>query len=172
MKNISYLLFVTGLILLFSCDKITPFTIDVSVITTTDTLGNIIGPVDNTDWTQDASWSETEKSFFRADPIDMSAASVATINLQPAYPNPTTQKGITLQFTSSAVTFLRIAIVDASLNKLAYYTFLTTSGINAYFIPLNGPSFVSNKNYRIYYSFDAPPSPMYYKGHGDVTIKD
>lgn len=160
------------LLLFAACDKTTPFTIDVSNITTTDSNGVITGNIDNTDWGTDPAWSETEKAFFRTDPVDISSASVASINLQPAYANPTTKKGVTLQFTSSTVTFLRIAIVDANLNKLAYYTFLTTSGLNAYFIPLAPPAFSTNKNYRIYYSFDAPGNAMYFKGHGDVTVKD
>jgi len=159
-------------LIVLACEKATPFTIDVSRITPTDSIGVITGTVDNSDWAFDKEWSETEKAFFRTDPVDMSSASVATISLQPAYANPTVKKGITFQFNGSAVTFLRIAIVDANLNKLAYYTFLTTVGLNAYFIPFNAPAFSSNKNYRIYYSFDAPASSMYYKGHGDVTVKD
>lgn len=166
------LLSLSIVLIVLACEKATPFTIDVSKITSTDTSGIITGTIDNSDWAMDTEWSETEKSLFRTDPVDMSSASVASINLQPAYPNPTVKRGITLQFTSSSVTFLRIAIVDANLNKLAYYTFLTTVGLNAYFIPFNAPTFSSNTNYRIYYSFDAPASAMYYKGHGDVTVKD
>ena len=116
-------------LIVLACEKATPFTIDVSRITPTDSIGVITGTVDNSDWAFDKEWSETEKAFFRTDPVDMSSASVATISLQPAYANPTVKKG-------------------------------------------NAPAFSSNKNYRIYYSFDAPASSMYYKGHGDVTVKD
>lgn len=160
------------LLLSAACDKTTAFTIDVSNITATDSNGVITGSIDNTDWGTDPSWSETEKAFFRTDPVDISSASVATIHLQPAYPNPTNKKGVTLQFTTSTISFLRIAIVDANLKKLAYYTFLTSAGLNAYFIPLAPPAFSTNKNYRIYYSFDAPGNAMYFKGHGDVTVKE
>ncbi len=58
------------------CKKATPFTIDLSNITSTDSLGNILGSPDNTDWTMDAEWSETEISFFRTDPVDLTGTSL------------------------------------------------------------------------------------------------
>ena len=155
---------------LTGCDKTTPFTIDVSAITSRDALGNPNGSVDNSDWTEDVSWNETEKSLFITDPIDMTDAEVASVSIQPVYPNPCVST-TTLQFTVSKITWIRIAIVDENLNKLAFFSFKTDSGLNAYHIPFDPLIFKVNKNYRIYYSFDAPGNPMYYKGHGDVAVR-
>lgn len=170
MKSYHAVLFIFCLFALTRCDKTTPFTIDVSAITSTDALGNPIGTTDNTDWTEDVDWTETEKSFFMTDPVDMTGAEVATVNLQPAYPNPC-QNQIALQFTVSKPTYLRIAIVDEQLKKLSFYEFLTDGGLNAYNIPFNPSVFSINKNYRIYYTFNAPGNEMYYKGHGDVAVR-
>jgi hypothetical protein len=155
-----------------TCSKSTPFTIDVSAITATDALGVPNGSADPSDWAFDATWSETETSLFRTDPVDMSGTSVATVTLQPAYPNPTTGRQVTLQFTCSAVTFMRIAVVDAQLNKKAFYQFKTDPGLNAFIIPFSEMNYPANKNYRIYYSFDTPAQPMYLKGHGDIQLNN
>lgn len=159
------------LFLISGCKKATPFTIDVSNITSTDALGNILGNPDNTDWTMDAEWSETEISFFRTDPVDLTGTSVAAISMQPAYPNPTQTRSVTFQFTASAITYLRIALVDVQLRKQSFYSFLTVAGLNAFHIPFEEAKFPANKNYRLYYSFDAVGSTMYFKGHGDITIR-
>lgn len=153
------------------CQKATPFAIDVSSITNTDAMGNIIGSPDNTDWTMDAEWSEPEKSFFRTDPVDLTGTSVAAITIQPAYPNPTQTRSVTFQFTASTITFLRIALVDVQLRKQSFYSFLTVAGLNAFHIPFEEAKFPANKNYRFYYSFEAAGSPMYFKGHGDITVR-
>ena len=170
MKSAYAILVIICLWLLISCSKTTPFTIDVSAITSRDALGNSNGSADNTDWTEDVSWNETEKSLFITDPIDMTDAEVASVSIQPVYPNPCVST-TTLQFTVSKITWIRIAIVDEKLNKLAFFSFKTDSGLNAYHIPFDPLKFKANKNYRIYYSFDAPGNAMYYKGHGDVAIR-
>ncbi len=167
MKFIYIVWVIIGLSILTSCDKTTPFIIDVSVITSRDALGNPNGSVDNTDWTEDVSWNETEKSLFLTDPIDMTGAEVASVSIEPVYPNPCVST-TTLQFTVSKITWIRIAIVDEKLNKLAFFSFKTDIGLNAYHIPFDPLKFKTNNNYRIYYSFDAPGNAMYYKGHGDV----
>lgn len=56
-------------------------------------------------------------------------------------------------------------------NKLAFYSFFTDAGLNAFHIPFNIAPFTINKNYRIYYTFSAPGNEMYFKGHGDVAIR-
>ncbi len=170
MKSAYAILVIICLWLLISCSKTTPFTIDASAITSRDALGIPNGPVDNTDWTEDVSWNETEKSLFITDPIDMTDAEVASVFIQPVYPNPCVST-TTLQFTVSKITWIRIAIVDEKLNKLAFFSFKTDSGLNAYHIPFDPLKFKTNNNYRIYYSFDAPGNAMYYKGHGDVAVR-
>ena len=170
MKSVYAILAIIFLLVLISCNKTTPFTIDTSGITGVDVMGIAIGPHDNTDWTEDASWNETEKSLFITDPIDMTDAEVASVTLQPAYPNPCRYQ-TTLQFTVSKITWIRIAVVDEKLNKLAFFSFKTDAGLNAYIIPFDPSIFKLNQNYRLYYSFDAPGNPMYYKGHGDVAIR-
>ena len=170
MKSTHAVLVIICLSVLTSCNKTTPFTIDTSGITGVDVMGILIGPSDNTDWTEDVSWNETEKSLFITDPIDMTDAEVASVSIQPAYPNPCTHQ-TTLQFTVSKITWIKIAVVDEKLNKLAFYSFKTDVGLNAYIIPFDPLIFKTNKNYRLYYSFDAPGNSMYYKGHGDVAIR-
>ena len=170
MKFIYTVLGILCLAILTSCDKATPFTIDASSITSRDALGNPIGTVDNTDWAEDVSWNETEKSLFITDPIDMMGAEVSNVSIQPAYPNPCRYQ-TTMQFTVSKITWIRIAVVDEKLNKLAFFSFKTESGLNAYHIPFDSLKFKVNNNYRIYYSFDAPGNAMYYKGHGDVGVR-
>lgn len=158
------------LFILSRCEKDKAFSIDVSVITPTDATGNSIGAADNTDWTEDGDWNEAEIALFRSDPIDMTGAEVATITMQPGFPNPCLHQ-IAIAFTPSKPTFIRIVIVDAKLKKLAQYNFLTSSGLNVYNIPFAPATFPINNNYRIYYTFNAPGYDMYYKGHGDVSIK-
>ena len=168
------LIYILGLLLIFSsvnCSKEKEFTIDVSRITNTDALGNSNGNTDNTDWGFDANWNETELSLFRSDPVDMSGAETATITLQPAYPNPASINGITFQFTASKKSYLRLAVVDEKLNRLAFYSFFADAGLNAFNLTFNIPPFTVNKNYRIYYTFNAPGNEMYFKGHGDVAIR-
>jgi len=170
MKFTYAVLVIICLSVLSSCDKTTPYTIDASAITSRDALGNSIGSVDNTDWTEDISWNETEKALFLTDPIDMTGAEVGNVSVEPVYPNPCIST-TTLQFTVSKITWIRIAIVDEKLNKLAFFSFKTEMGLNAYHIPLDPLKFKANNNYRLYYSFDAPGNAMYYKGHGDVAIR-
>ena len=170
MKSTHAVLVIICLSVLTSCNKTTPFTIDTSGITGVDVMGILIGPSDNTDWTEDVNWNETEESLFLTDPIDMTGAEVASVTIQPVYPNPFVST-TTLQFTVSKITWIRIAIVDEKLNKLAFYSFKTDVGLNAYIIPFDPLIFKTNKNYRLYYSFDAPGNAMYYKGHGDVAIR-
>lgn len=157
---------------LFSgCEKTTPFTIDTSLITSTDLAGNLIGSSDPTDWTQDANWSETEKALFRADLVDLTGMERANIQMSPAYPNPCSSQ-TTLLFTTSLPTKMRIVITDDKANKLASYALQTDAGLNAYVLPFNSSIFQIGKNYRVYYAFDAPGQLMYYYGHGDISLRN
>lgn len=154
------------------CEKSNPFTVDMTQITAVDALGNPTGTADPTDWAADATWSETETAFFRTDPVDLSGSSVTTVTMKPATPNPTQARQVTLLFTTDTVTFIRIAVVDQQLYKKGFFQFKTDPGLNAFNIPLPAASFPANAYYRIYYSFDAPGKPFYYKGHGDILLKD
>ncbi len=157
---------------LLHCGKSTPFTVDMTGITAVDALGNPIGANDPTDWTADASWSETETAFFRTDPVDMSGCTVTSVAMRAASPNPTTARQITLLFTTDTTTFIRIAVVDQQLNKKDFFQFKTDPGLNAFIIPFSSTLYPANNYYRIYYSFDAPGKAFYYKGHGDILLKD
>ena len=170
--RIFHFVFICALCITFSfCNKKTPFTIDVSKITPTDETGSITGGEDNTDWTFDKDWNEAENAFFRTDPVDLTGMEVADITMLPAYPNPTAVREIKIRFTASAVTYFRIAAVNEQLTKRAFYNFSTVVGLNTFRSPFAEASFSANKNYRLYYSFEAPGRPMYYKGHGDVSIQ-
>jgi hypothetical protein len=157
--------------LLAGCEKTTPFTIDTSQITSTDLSGNLIGSSDPTDWTQDASWSETEKALFRADLVDLTGMERASIQMNSAYPNPSSGQ-TTLLFTTSVATKMRIVITDDKVNKLASYALQTDVGLNAYVLPFTSSIFQIGKNYRVYYVFDAPGQLMYYYGHGDISLRN
>lgn len=141
-------------------------------ITSVDALGNPTGTADPTDWTADASWSETETAFFRTDPVDMSGCTVTSVVMQAASPNPTTARQTTLLFTTDTTTFIRIAVVDQQLNKKDFFQFKTDPGLNAFIIPFSSTRYLANNYYRVYYSFDAPGKAFYYKGHGDILLKD
>lgn len=170
MKQFRVVIVLAALFILTHCEKEKAFTIDVSGITPTDAMGNAMGPADNSDWSEDATWSETELALFRSDPIDMSGAEQGTVVMKSAYPNPC-QQLVNLVFTVSAPAYLKIAIVDQQCNKLASYSFLTNQGLNVYSIPVPNPPFTANRNYRIYYTFNAPGYEMFFKGHGDVAVK-
>ncbi len=155
----------------FGCEKITPFSIDTSRITATDATGALTGETDASDWTQDNSWSETEKALFRADLVDLAGMEKAAIQMQPAYPNPCSDQ-TTLLFTTSLPTKMRIVVTDDKANKLASYSLQTDAGLNAYIIPFSNSIYQAGKSYRVYYGFDAPGQLLYYFGHGDIRLKN
>ncbi len=155
-----------------SCEKLNPFTIDASAITSTDASGNVIGSTDPSDWATDAAWNATEESLFRMDPIDISYSMQATIEMKPGFANPVANRNIKFHFNSSAKTFLKIAIADVSANKKAFYALAVDSGYNVYNLNFDPSVFKNNTNYRIYYAFATPLNGFYFKGHGDIKIQD
>ena len=169
MKRIIYLVLVS--LVFFGCEKTDDFSIDVSRITTTDALGNIVGSPDPTDWAFDTEWSDTEKSFFLSDPVDLSESKQATILMLPIYPNPVVNRVATFNFTSTDTSFVKVAIVNANLQRLAFFTLKISPGLNAFSIPFPESIYAANRNYRLYYSFDTFSNPGYFKGHGDISIK-
>lgn len=170
MKTLKYYLFIFMLIAL-GCQKAKTFSIDLSQITETDALGNISGQADPTDWGMDSLWSENENLLFLSDPIDLSESKQAVISMNPLFPNPVSNRNATFSFNSSDTSFVRIAIVNEQLKRLAFFTLKTSSGLNAFSIPFPESDFPASRKYRIYYSFDTFSKPGYFKGHGDVSIR-
>lgn len=154
-----------------NCSKTKSFSIDVSKITVTDAFGNSAGEVDPSDWGFDAEWSETEKSFFLADPVDLSESKQATITMLPAYPNPTSNRLITFRFNSTDTSFVKVALVDEKLKRLAFYSLKIYAGLNVFNFSFPESLFPARRNYRLYYSFDTFSNPGYFKGHGDISVQ-
>jgi hypothetical protein len=169
MKRIIYLVLLS--LVFLGCEKTNDFSIDLSGITTTDALGNVVGNPDPSDWAFDNEWTETEKSFFLSDPVDLSESKQASIVMLPLYPNPVVNRVATFNFTSTDTSFVKVAIVNEKLQRLAFFTLKISPGLNAFSIPFPESVFPANSNYRLYYSFDTFSNPGYYKGHGDISIK-
>lgn len=171
MKQIALRILFLSLVALGGCEKTKSFSIDTSIITATDAIGNVVGNPDLTDWGFDSEWSETEASFFLSDPVDLSESKQASITMLPLYPNPVTNRVATFSFTSTDTSFVKVAIVNDQLKRLAFFTLKITDGLNAFSIPFPESLYPANRNYRLYYSFDTFSKPGYYKGHGDISIK-
>src|ERR1019366_2889831 len=93
--NIIFIYFTVGLVI-HSCKK--DQTTDssgqiaypsITGYTGTDVVGNIIGPVDSTDWRTNDSWSQAEKNVFGGTNFNINCLFSDTL-LAAGYPNPTT----------------------------------------------------------------------------------
>ena len=143
--------------------------IDVSQITSTDGLGNILSQ-DNTDWTEDNNWTTSAQELFET-PTNAQLANTETANvtLFPAYPNPASNQQI-IDITTSKATLAEIVITDDKLmikKQFFFNTPNTTQGI-AYL--LDSSIFSNHTNYRVYYGFYSLADGLFYKGHGDISI--
>jgi len=148
-----------------------PFEVDVSGITETDSFGNLMGHVDNTDWTRDNNWSTFELNLFETPTsAQLAGTQTADIVLYPVYPNPLALT-VGFSFNTSKVTLLQLVITDNLLN-IKYRTYLTTqAGSNNLRVGLDANNYTNNTNYRLYYCFYSLADGQYFKGHGDLQLK-
>ena len=150
----------------FSCKK---EKIDISGITATDQVGNIMGSVDPTDWTHDANWSSEVESLFNAIGIvNLAGTTAGTISIFPAYPNPCTDQ-FRISIQSSTTCAIRLGLYDEQLNQKWSGTQLINVGNNTITISRD-PARIGKGTYRLYYRFDSYDQQMFYKGHGDVMF--
>lgn len=151
----------------FSCKK---EAIEISGYTKTDSMGNIMGSVDPTDWTHDTKWTDLEMSVFNTIGIEPLAGTTAgLISMTTAFPNPCTNYfGIGIQSSTRCV--IRMGLVDEDLStKWSHYQYIDV-GVN-YINIAPDPSKIGRGLYRLYYAFEAFDQSMFYKGHGDVMFQ-
>jgi hypothetical protein len=146
-------------------------TIDVSKYTTTDVVGNILGSIDNTDWTFDNTWTAAENALMQIPTAaQLQNTETATITLYPSYPNPLVDI-LRWSFNTTKNTLLQTVVTDSLLNvKLRNFT-TTNIGSNSIAILLATNEYTNNKNYRLYYGFYSLNAGLFYKGHGDLAIR-
>ncbi len=146
-------------------------TIDVSKYTSTDVVGVSLGLIDNTDWTLDNAWTNTENALMQTPTAaQLLNTETATITLYPSYPNPLLET-FSWGFKTTKTTLLQTVITDSLLNiKMRNFT-TTNVGSNALAFLLTANDYTNNKNYRFYYGFYSLDAGLYYKGHGDLAIR-
>lgn len=144
-------------------------TIDVSQITITDALGNILSQ-DNTDWTKDNNWTTEEEALFQTPTAaQLANTQTATVSLFPAYPNPaSSQQSIVI--ATSKTTLLQIVITDNMLSVKQRFFVNTSNTTQAISYLFDSLIFSNNTNYRLYYGFYSLSDGLFYKGHGDIKI--
>ena len=158
------------LILNFQCKKNdNKPTIDVSQITSTDALGNILSQ-DITDWTKDNNWTIEEQGLFQTPtPAQLVNTETATVSLFPAYPNPVSNAQF-IGITTSKITLGQIVITDDKLTIKKRFFFNTPSTPQAIAYLFDSSIFSNDTNYRLYYGFYSLSDGLFYKGHGDIRI--
>ncbi len=154
--------------ILLGCSKDSDQLISIKGITQRDEGGNIMGNIDNTDWTNDSELPEKVIDFLNFNKtIDYTTAEVASLQIL-GYPNPF-ETTFRLEISCSKQTVCRFVIVDESLKVYLVNEMMLAVGGNS--LALSGSSFPKNKNLRIYYAFYDSSETMYYKGHGDIRRK-
>lgn len=145
--------------------------IDLSGITTTDYAGNILSPVDPTDWTNDSAWTAAETAIFQLpDTTQLANTERASLSFSPAYPNPL-QVQFALHIEADKRTLLQLVICDSMLTVKDRYFMPLKSGSNDFAFRLEPVNYNAGTNYRLYYGFYGAAESLYYKGHGDLKIK-
>lgn len=163
---------------LYSCKKnITPFEVDLSQITERDTLGNLTGTIDNSDWKLDNNLVQAEYDLFKGtssslyDFRDSCYEKSSNIEIY-AYGNPVKTGSILLGFKVDKKTSVSIRIVDKNLRIVdAFGGLLPIKQANInYGIRLNTLGQYPKGLYRIYYAFYSKDNGLYAMGHGDIKI--
>ena len=126
--------------------------IDVSQITVTDALGNVLSQ-DNSDWTNDNNWTTEEQALFQTPTsAQLSNTQTAAVSLFPAYPNPVSHVQF-IVITTSKVTLLQIVITDNMLSIKQRFFFNTPNTTQAISYLFDSSIFSNKTNYRLYYGF-------------------
>ncbi len=152
------------------CTKNKTVALDLSGITQTDAVGNSIGPVDNTDWTQDNTWNSNESNLFDTPTAaQLSGTQTCAVTVGPAFPNPAGST-IMFYFTTSGITLVQMVITDKYLHVQELHYFMSTTGSNFFQLALQQAMYANNTSYRLYYAFYSLADGRFYKGHGDIRI--
>lgn len=158
----------------FSCKKTDSgqtAKIDVTVITETDNFGTTLSQIDNSDWTNENTWTNEEFTLLQTPSVaQLGSSEKAIITVWPGFPNPTS--GIIIFAANiSKPTLVQIVIVDNMLSlKDRYFLANSNNNLNLFTFSLDASKYSNNTNYRIYYGFYSLTDGLYYKGHGDLKI--
>ena len=141
----------------FSCkktDSSQTAKIDVTVITETDNLGTTLSQIDNSDWTNENTWTNAEFALLQTPSVaQLGNSEKAIVTVRPAFPNPTS--GIII-FTAniSKPTLVQIVIVDNMFSvKDRYFLTNSNNNLNLFMLNLVASKYSNNTNYRVYYGF-------------------
>lgn len=173
-KKFPILISILLLVVSFSCDKTEDADIkssSFSGITETDSQGNLIGNIDETDWTLDDEWSEKEEAIFDVFSKNTNITKLYyfedDIIINCAFPNPCNNYVI-ISFSFLPGTLLQMALVDNDFKLIDFYT--ADYSVGMIYIDLTELELQNNSIYRFYYRFVRPGSYTY-KGHGDIKIE-
>lgn len=134
--------------------------------TSTDNSGVPMGLTDPTDWINDTNWLPSEENLFpQYQNLINDFEHDTTIQIYPAYPNPTSSVTFFQLSKESDVRF-SFRVVNKNFNTIASADslYINSFGINT--IDIASPT---DTMVRIYYFFERNDSCLY-KGHGDIKI--
>lgn len=153
---------------LSSCIKIQPGYTD---ITETDDSGKVIGQIDKTDWTEDKDWNQSEEFLFDqvGEPIDSNFRK-SYVTVEPSYPNPCSDSFHFRVITAERCVFNYVLTDDKLKVKIPLGTAWLNPGYNKFNFSTNG--LTKGKNYRLYYIFSYYQNKAWYKGHGDIAVRN
>lgn len=164
-------------LLFWQCEKETkeidnpPAKIDVSAFTPTDIYGNLMGTADSTDWTEDQVWAAEEYNLFQSPSLpDLADTKTGAVTIFPVFPNPMAEF-FTLVYKADDTAFLQLVVTDSLLQVKDRYAVHTGTGSRMLAIKLNADNYVPNTNYRLYYGFSSAADKLFFKGHGDIRIR-
>jgi len=171
-----FILFLLGAMLLLhllSCKKEVITGISFEQITTVDSLCEMTGTIDPTDWSYDSTWTTVEQTLLTfIDPnIILTDSLPGRVTVYPACANPNNGVFHVDVFTQRECE-MRVAFVNNDFQILQYQSLHLYGGLitNHYdFRYLT--AFHPNAYYRMYYAFFDARDSMYYQGHGDLFLQ-
>lgn len=172
-KIITLLSFLVWMTFLIGCKK-DKDKIKISGFQITDAFGNqmtTIGYVDD-DWKLNdwSSLSPFEKSLFDfPDTVSLNGTLTGTVQIFPAYPNPSSSYS-SLSFSSSDTVKMKIVLVDANGQRFRSTALKFKGGKAVSFDISERDLFPSGKSLRYYYSFSSATQQNFKVGYGDIKI--
>lgn len=136
-------------------------------ITATDQSGNLLGPIDSSDWNVNEIFPAAVNDLFNfPDTLSYVNADSSALYVS-CYPNPF-QNNFILRFDCSNPAVAKIVVIDSLQSvKLRLSYSVATQGQSMYF-DFSDTSIHLNELYRIYYRLYDAPGHHFASGHGDI----
>lgn len=181
-------------LLLFQCSDDAAEIPDFSGITETNSMNELVGKMDETDWQLDEKWSSREMELFS----DLGISNLNNSNIDPAelevvldelfpcpsggrtrgvcdemvravyvYPNPAAYfTNLQFSINDSGITSFKLVIVNQAFDELVSKDEFSTG----YSIDFESNGLKPKNTYRAYYLIKTTYSDFVLKGHGDIKV--